>query len=397
VTGPAALPSTPASTVDAAGTSAAPPPPATSAAAIGVSAGAPAGRSRLLLDTSTVLGTLDLTRTDLNNQGSTSVTNGTATTAFGLKPTPGGATTQCPAGTVRYAPVVNGPSAAWQTALDDGAFMGSPNIGALATFADTSIQTFAAYAQTNRLTIEPGRYTLSVVCYSDIDLITSVGRFTRDVYFITPTQWQLGDPATTTTTTTITFTADPPFRQVVGGAVKLTATVTPATAVGQVQFKQVDNSGGRADFPPKAQPSDPSTAVTVQNGTATYSTSTLAVGLYPFAAAFVPTDANKFTASASGAVLQVAVVPPPPPTPGGAATLSGTPSVGSTLTCAATFTGATSTAWAWIRDYDTVLEATGSTYPVVADDKGHALRCRALATNAGGTIGRTSAALAVPA
>jgi len=93
----------------------------------------------------------------------------------------------------------------------------------------------------------------------------------------------------------------------------------------------------------------------------------------------------------------VAVVPPPPPTPGGAAVLSGTPSVGSTLTCAATFTGATSTAWVWVRDYDTVLEATGSTYAVVADDKGHTLRCRALAMNAGGTIGRTSTALAVPA
>ena len=395
---------TPSSTVDAVGSTPAP----ASTAAIGatadafqaaVGAGAAANaRVRVLLDSSPVLGTLDLTVTDLNSQnGPAAVTSGTADQKFGVKPTPGGSVTRCPSGTVTYQATVNGPGAAWQTALEGGANLGSPHTDLLATFSDGAISSFAAYARSYGLTIEPGTYTLAVVCYSDNAQIASIGQFTRDVYFVTATQWQLGDPATTTTATTITISADPAVRQTLGGPVKLTATVTPSTAVGAVQFQQVDNSGGRADFPAKAQASDPSTAVPLQNGTATYTTSTLAVALYPFAAAFVPTDPQKFTTSSTGDVIQVAVVPPLPPTPGGAAVLSGTPSVGSTLTCAATFTAATSTGWAWIRDYDTVLEATGSTYAVVAEDKGHTLRCRALATNAGGTISRTSAALAVPA
>jgi hypothetical protein len=242
-----------------------------------------------------------------------------------------------------------------------------------------------------------GKYTVALVCYSDSDNITSLGQFEGNLWFTDADHWQLTDPETSQTETVTTMVSDPVARVELGQAAKLTATVTPTAAAGTVQFQTLDSSGGLVAFPVKANDTDPSTAVALTAGTATYSSSSLAVGLYPFKATFVPTNVAKYKGSTSDVPVFLAVVPPVSPTPSGGATISGTAASGSTLTCSGSFTGATSTSWAWIRDYETPIDATASTYQVTDADKGHAIRCRALATNAGGTIGRTSSAVQVAA
>jgi hypothetical protein len=93
-------------------------------------------------------------------------------------------------------------------------------------------------------------------------------------------------PATTTTLAT-----SPPSPVAQGTPVTLTATVTPATAAGTVQFKDGANNLGNP--------------VTVSNGTASGTTSTLISGTHQLTAVFTPTDPNSFSASTSPAVTMV--------------------------------------------------------------------------------------------
>ena len=74
-------------------------------------------------------------------------------------------------------------------------------------------------------------------------------------------------------------------------------------------------------------------------------------------------------------------------------TLSGTPAVGSNLTCTpGIWTGRVdSTSFAWLRDGSTIAGETSSTYTVVAADAGHNIGCRILATNPAGTAAADSA------
>ncbi len=85
----------------------------------------------------------------------------------------------------------------------------------------------------------------------------------------------------TVTTTTLTAPGNVPS----GGNVTLTATVAPAAAAGTVQFKDGSTNLG--------------TPVTVTNGTAQFSTTTLADGPHSITAAFTPANANAFGASVS--------------------------------------------------------------------------------------------------
>ncbi len=92
-------------------------------------------------------------------------------------------------------------------------------------------------------------------------------------------------PATATTTTLSVAPASP---QIAGTQVTLTATVSPSSAVGAVQFA-VDGSNFLAP-------------VTVSGGTASLPTTALAVGSRSLTATFVPADAAVFTGSSSAAV-----------------------------------------------------------------------------------------------
>jgi fibronectin-binding autotransporter adhesin len=76
-------------------------------------------------------------------------------------------------------------------------------------------------------------------------------------------------------------------------------------------------------------------------------------------------------------------------------TISGTPSVGSTLTCSqGTWTlSPTSFAFRWKRNGSNISGATSSTYKVLAADQGHALTCQVTATNASGSTAAESSAV----
>jgi hypothetical protein len=87
----------------------------------------------------------------------------------------------------------------------------------------------------------------------------------------------------TTTTTTLSVS---PSTATYGSAVKLTATVSPSSAAGSVQFFD-----GTTVL----------TSVPVAAGVATYTTSTLAGGSHGLSAAFTATDSDSFAASTSSA------------------------------------------------------------------------------------------------
>lgn len=97
---------------------------------------------------------------------------------------------------------------------------------------------------------------------------------------------QSSNAASLVTTTTLTVSPASRVRQ--GDQVTLTATVTPATAAGTLQFRDRDtNLGSR---------------VAVLNGTASGTTSTLTVGSHRLTAVFTPTDPASLSASTSPAV-----------------------------------------------------------------------------------------------
>lgn len=83
-----------------------------------------------------------------------------------------------------------------------------------------------------------------------------------------------------------------------------------------------------------------------------------------------------------------------------ASTLSGTPAVGSTLTCTPAATSGLpvpALTTSWLRDGAPIDGATGATYAVSPADAGHALACRTDAVNVAGSASQTSDAMAIPA
>ncbi|PPK68895.1 Ig-like domain-containing protein [Actinokineospora auranticolor] len=136
-------------------------------------------------------------------------------------------------------------------------------------------QTFKDIALDNSTTIVPGKYTIKVNCVDQFAAETK-GSFTRDIYFTSATAWQSNNPADPVPTTTALSVA--PASPVTQGAnVTLTATVSPASATGTVQFK---DGAGNLGSP-----------VTVVNGVATLSTTALAAGNRSLTAAFTGSSA----------------------------------------------------------------------------------------------------------
>ncbi len=249
-----------------------------------------------------------------------------------------------------------------------------------ADFLGALSDTFKGLAASNGLAIIPGRYDVVLTCSTGSFGQTPLGTFSGAIFFTDATHYQTSDPNAAGTDTTTTIAASPDDRADLGQEVALTAQLAPASAVGTVQFTEtigenVVNVGA---------------PVAVVGGKAVLTRSTHSFGLHLFSAAFVPTDAQKFKASASDDLVYV-VAKPVPPLPPARATLSGRASVGRTLTCSAAFANATSTSASWLRDGGTISGAAGRTYRVVAADKGHQLACRIDATNAGGTTHRISA------
>lgn len=111
-------------------------------------------------------------------------------------------------------------------------------------------------------TLTAGEYVVTARCVDEF-LGDVKGTFTASLYFTSPTAYQTTDPSEPVTTTTA-LSASPAAPVSQGTPVTLTATVTPSSAAGTVQFK-----AGSADI---------GAPVAVSGGTATLTTPDLPVG-----------------------------------------------------------------------------------------------------------------------
>lgn len=239
-------------------------------------------------------------------------------------------------------------------------------------------------ARSNSTTLGVGRYEITLSC---VDATTTVvfGSFTGSVWFSDATHFQDSDPATSAVPSDTRLTTSPVSVADRGTRVTLTATVSPSTATGRVQFTTDQGQG----------PVDLGGTVPVSDGRATLSRTDLPLGLYTFGAVFQPSSDGRSSGSVSEGVT-FAVRKPPPPTNRVLPSVRGTARPGYRLSCSrGTWAGATSYRYWWLRDGRAIARATATTYLLTKTDAGHKMSCQVAATNEGGTIRRTSAAVRV--
>jgi hypothetical protein len=221
--------------------------------------------------------------------------------------------------------------------------------------------------QKNALKQPTGDYDIWLRCY-DVNSGLETVNMKATVTF-TPTgtdymptyQQKLNGQATSTT-----LAAAPLDPVAAGTSTTLTATVSPGTAAGKMQFKR----GGVALGAP----------VDVASGTATY-TGALPAGNGSLIAEFQPTSPASYAGSTSAAVPYLVLAAP---------TITGTVRVGSTVTCGAT-TGGTQT-YAWLRSGAPVAGFTARTANIPATWVNAAIACRVTTTKDGRSLRQTSAA-----
>jgi hypothetical protein len=125
-----------------------------------------------------------------------------------------------------------------------------------------------------------GEWWVIMECYS-LTNGRHVDEF-RTSIMVSGTNWRV--PIAADTTTTFGITPAGPVSQ--GTEVTFTASLSPATAAGTVEFRRGTNVLGTAP---------------VTGGTATFATTALPVGTYQYTAVFTPTDATAYKASTSSA------------------------------------------------------------------------------------------------
>ncbi len=189
----------------------------------------------------------------------------------------------CPDTADAYNMFINGPGA-WA-----GGFIGTTttdvNLSHTSGFPVQQGLSFKDIAQDNQTVVTPGEYDITINCVDSFSLVVQ-GTFTTAVYFTDATHFTSTDPNQPVSTTT-SLAVTPASPVTAGDPVTLTATVTPASAGGTVQFK---DGGVNLGAP-----------VAVNGGTATFSTSTLTVGSHSLTAEFTGAAPN-IGGSASSAV-----------------------------------------------------------------------------------------------
>ncbi|MFJ3903007.1 Ig-like domain repeat protein [Streptomyces sp. NPDC090025] len=236
-------------------------------------------------------------------------------------------------------------------------------------------QTMRDYASTAGFTTLTGRYDFTLTCRPAFGSAT-YGDFSAPIWFTSDTTYQSTAPVTRTSTTLAVAPAAP---VVEGTAVKLTATVAPATAAGTVRF--LDGAT------PIGAP------VPVTGGTATLTTSALTAATHGLKAEFVPADPAAVTGSASAALSYTVKIKAPVVT--AAAKVTGTTKVGSAVTCAVGFNGASTVGYSWLRDGAVIAGVTGRTKALIPADHAHKIACRAQGTNTTGSAVSTSPAAVI--
>ncbi|WP_033293987.1 Ig-like domain-containing protein [Amycolatopsis jejuensis] len=228
--------------------------------------------------------------------------------ATGLDTTAGVATTSagCPDTSDAYNMYVFG-SGAWS-----GGFIvtttTSVNFSTTSAFPIAMGLSMKDIAIDHATTITPGRYDLVAQCVDSFTLDVK-GTFTQAIYFTDATHYQSTDPAAPVTTTTA-LSVSPASPVTAGAPVTLTATVTPASAGGTVQFKD-----GAANL---------GNPVAVNNGTAALTTSALTAGSHSLTAVFTGGSPNVSGSTSSAVTYQVNAPVATPTTTALSVTPSGT-------------------------------------------------------------------------
>ncbi|MYZ40955.1 MULTISPECIES: Ig-like domain-containing protein [unclassified Streptomyces] len=236
-------------------------------------------------------------------------------------------------------------------------------------------ETMRDYANTAGFKTLEGRYEFTVTCRKAFGS-TTYGDFKGSIWFTSNTAYQSTAPAQPTTAA---LTVSPAGSVTQGTEVKLTAKITPATAPGTVRFLDGTTPYG--------------SPVTVSNGTASLSTTTLAVGAHSLKAQFTPANPADHTGSTSAAVALTVKLRAPSVTT--APKVTGAARVGSKVTCSVKFSGATTVRYQWLRDGKVITGATASTRTLDSTDRTHKVACRPSGVNSGGTTTVTSPSVTV--
>jgi hypothetical protein len=286
-----------------------------------------------------------------------------------------GASPGCPSVATNVSATVTGPGP-WT----DGFVALSNTANGVSSTTDMQLRlvdTWSGISAANSAPIVAGRYDVVLVCRDRLDQ-HRYGQFTGSVWFTDPTHYQSTDPATSATVTTTELSVSPTAVALSGAQVTLTAGVTPATAVGGVQFADLV----LGTSVPLGSP------VPVIGGAAALTVSTLDRGLHSLTATFVPTASDRFVGSVSDPITYVVALPPPPRLMSQPAVV-GDPRVGATVSCDGSFAGAAALSYAWYRSGRPV-GGSDQRRTLTAADLGYDVSCRLLATGAGGTSVSTS-------
>ncbi|MFE9424494.1 Ig-like domain repeat protein [Kitasatospora sp. NPDC006697] len=181
--------------------------------------------------------------------------------------------------------------------------------------------TMASFAQKNGFTTLSGQYDFHLRCQAKIGA-TYYGDFVGSITFTSPTAYvstTVTPPAPGQTATALAVT--PSGSATVGGSVTLTATVTPAAA-GSVQFMDGTTALG--------------TPVTVAGGTASLSTTALALGAHSLSAVFTSTDSHFLGSTSAASAYTVSPKAAAPTTTALGVTPSGSASKGTAIQLTAT-------------------------------------------------------------
>lgn len=282
----------------------------------------------------------------------------------------------CPAGATKFKVSLNGPGI---TSISDNNLNGVSLLASATPNPSGGVSVQAALTlkeifQANGVVAPSGQYVVNFRCQSGDGGIV-YGDFLATLNLVAGAAFDgtytLVPPTPDGVATTTTLGAEPTGPLASGTSVNLTATVTPSNAVGAVQFKR-----GSTNI---------STPVAVSGGTASLNNQVLPAGTQSVTGVFVPTDANDFLTSTSAARSYVIAGPA---TVG--ITPSGTPRVGSTLSCNSTATTGATTTYNWFLGTKQTSTTT-KTVKVPSTWKGLQAKCAVKTTKNSVTVTQTSA------
>lgn len=270
---------------------------------------------------------------------------------------------KCPVGTTGYVFRMTGPG------VNTTDVLAGFTSAALAESDDhvhmAATKTFSSFFTDNNLADPSGDFLITAECIGE-DFFTVTDTFDVTLTFTPAAGDYTGTYVTKasgqSTSTALGLAPTSPIAS--GASTTLTATVTPSSAVGAVQFKRGTTNIGAP--------------VAVGAGTAAY-TGALPAGSHSLTAVFQPTDPNAFLTSTSEAASYVVV---------GTPAITGTVRVASTVSCSVTAGG--TIAYAWLKN-GVATTTTTKSVKIPASWYNQTIACKATVTHDAASLSRTSA------